>query len=328
MGNDRMFCAEAQGNKAIEYKKKEGEMEKLNGADVSEWDEMVIEASKDRSKGRRGILYFKIKITPEIARKLIENQMPNRTRSKLTSWKYSIDMLQGRWEENGETIKINEDFRLIDGQNRLTALIKADVAQELTIAYGVNYEKAFPTIDRNMKRTPGHTLSIHNVPNANNISALIKTVYFYENNMLDGKQNNPKLAPSSQTILDYYDMYGPDLQDSYKFVSRAIYDKYRRLFPPLTMLSACHFIFSKIDSDAADDFFEDLQPNKSLGVTDPVLLLRNRCLQNAASKAKLHKYEIMALFIKAWNCRRRNLPLKVLKYVTDPSMREKFPVAI
>ena len=66
---------------------------------------------------------------------------------------YEHDMLSGKWADNGATIKIDTEGRLIDGQHRLKAIEKTGVTQWLWVARNVK-PIAFSTIDTGGRRTP------------------------------------------------------------------------------------------------------------------------------------------------------------------------------
>ena len=91
-------------------------------------------------------------VGPEEARALLERNAefqrkvrPNRVQE------YAEEMRAGRWCDNGETIKMDELGRLIDGQHRLRAVIESGTAQVMTVAYGLPAD-AYKTIDAGLGR--------------------------------------------------------------------------------------------------------------------------------------------------------------------------------
>lgn len=94
------------------------------------------------------------RITPEYAKFLLEtNTEGNRNISVRRVQMYEHDMLSGAWMDNGETIKIDKEGRLIDGQHRLKAIMLSGVTLWLWVARGVPND-AFDTIDVGFTRTP------------------------------------------------------------------------------------------------------------------------------------------------------------------------------
>jgi len=77
------------------------------------------------------------RITPGRAETLLKNQHRNRSLVPYNWKSYMLDMIDEKWVETHQTIGIAEDGRLLDGANRLKALIEADVCVWLWVAYNV-----------------------------------------------------------------------------------------------------------------------------------------------------------------------------------------------
>lgn len=77
-------------------------------------------------------------ITPEMAREYLKFNTENyRSLSKDRVISYAGDMKNGEWQMNGEAIKFDETGKLIDGQHRLHAIIRAGVPVEMLVVRGV-----------------------------------------------------------------------------------------------------------------------------------------------------------------------------------------------
>lgn len=93
------------------------------------------------------------RITPEKAKVYLEKNVPNnRPINEMRVRNYVHDMLTGAWSDNGETIKFNTQGELIDGQHRLTAIVKAGVSIWTWVARDVD-KNAFWTVDTGAIRT-------------------------------------------------------------------------------------------------------------------------------------------------------------------------------
>lgn len=67
-------------------------------------------------------------VTPEKARELLDNQVANRTVSPPTVLRYVNEIVAGRWRASMlSPIVVDENGRLIDGQHRMHAVIRAGV---------------------------------------------------------------------------------------------------------------------------------------------------------------------------------------------------------
>ena len=85
-------------------------------------------------------------VTPPLARRILANNPKNRKLNNATVENYRREMLRNRWKENGEPIKIAMNGRLMDGQHRLNALCKANMAVPMMIVRGLD-ESCFDTLD-------------------------------------------------------------------------------------------------------------------------------------------------------------------------------------
>jgi hypothetical protein len=89
----------------------------------------------------------------------------NRRLKKSLVDRYGQDMADDRWQFNGETIKLGSDGRIIDGQHRLAACVKAK-AQFRTLVVDNVTDDSFKTIDVGKVRTGGDLLYIDGHENA------------------------------------------------------------------------------------------------------------------------------------------------------------------
>lgn len=93
------------------------------------------------------------RITPDKAQLyLTKNLENNRAISMARVNGYMHDMASGNWSNNGTTIKFDKEGHLIDGQHRLTAIVKSGITVYMWVARGVD-ENAFKTVDIGYART-------------------------------------------------------------------------------------------------------------------------------------------------------------------------------
>lgn len=75
-----------------------------------------------------------VKITPEKARQMLENNSGNRKLYQKTVDGYARDMIAGRWQLTHQCIAVDEFGNLIDGQHRLTAIVQSGVPVMMYLA--------------------------------------------------------------------------------------------------------------------------------------------------------------------------------------------------
>jgi len=74
-----------------------------------------------------GITWSLEQITPDKARKYLENNKDNRNIREKRVGAIARDIQSGKWEVTHQSVAFDKTGRVIDGQHRLTAIIKADI---------------------------------------------------------------------------------------------------------------------------------------------------------------------------------------------------------
>jgi len=224
-------------------------------------------------------------------------------------------MREGRWRINGETIKIAEGGRLMDGQHRLMACILADCAFQTYVVMGVDSD-TFDTVDIGKKRTAGDILGIESCKNATAVAAAIRWVALFRSEFFNIA--NIKMPPDEIRLFLASE---PAIESSVATALPAT----KVLAPGLA--GALHYIFAGNDREAADLFFLDLSTGSNLVPGDPILVLRERLIRDRMSKSKLPQTELASICIRAWNHRRRrNTGTVTLKgAMLGPDGKRSFP---
>lgn len=112
-------------------------------------------------------------ITPKKAMRLLKNNDHNRKLNPRTVNYYAEQMLRGEWVVTGEGISISENGKVLNGQHRLSAIVKAGKPIKMFIFYDMP-DSTFDRYDVGKNRSAGDVFFIAGVKNANNVSAMIK----------------------------------------------------------------------------------------------------------------------------------------------------------
>lgn len=254
-------------------------------------------------------------ITPETAASWLKINTRNRRVSADLVNGYARAMQEGRWDTNGETIKISDRGRLLDGQHRLLACVKAQCNFRSYVIFGVN-DDMFATIDVGKKRTAGDIIGLDDIKNADTVAAAVRWVVLLRSGSF--KKANVKMAADE---IRLFLMGEPDIETSAAEARKA-----HTVVAP-AIAGALHYLFSIKDRETADAFMRDLAMGSNLIPGDPILVLRERLIRDKISKARLPQEEIMALCIRAWNRRRqRTTGTVVLKGATlGPDGKRSYP---
>ncbi len=107
-------------------------------------------------------------LTPEIAAEYFAKNFPrNRHKKKGQIEKLALQIKQGNWRTTHQGIAFNEYGELVDGQNRLAAIIMSGVGVWVWVARGVLHKDVM-AVDRGSNRTASD--QIHIVTDLNNVS--------------------------------------------------------------------------------------------------------------------------------------------------------------
>lgn len=257
-------------------------------------------------------------ITPtEAARILSEHddavnahEIINRPRKQAAVRRYSADMQQGMWNaETAETLKFETTDKhlhgrhLIDGQNRLKAVEVSGRDVCFYIARGVARE-AFGYIDGGEKRGLRDVLKISGEPDAMLLTPALKWMGQWD----DANGRLTAVTPSTQRARKILES-DPAIRKS---VGKAKAVKELGLISP-GIAAFLHRVFSKKDPALADAFIDALSGSGGLAEGDPFLLLHNRLVENKGSRRKHISKDVIGYCIKAWNAKRQNKPLKLLR---------------
>lgn len=258
-----------------------------------------------------------VEVTPEMAATWLENNPHNRSIRVKHVEALAADMKSGDWRLNGETIKITSDGVLVDGQNRLSAIVEADVPVRTFVAFNVPMEDQ-TTVDTGAKRTLGDVLKLNKVSNPVTVAAILTRVWTVEN----GSIRNP-LRPSVSQALRLYEDNMDDIDEAARVAARTV--SRLRVKIPLAPIGSCYFYFSRIDPEDADVFFEKLGTGADLSVGDGIYALRSWITLRAAEKGQMDTTLFHAVIIKGWNAWRDGKVTHFIKWQSGGSRPENFP---
>lgn len=247
------------------------------------------------------IKYVVRKVTPALAKKwlgLNENNYRAPKGSKIPN--YARDIKAKRWRcDTGQHIKFSgteeDPKRLLDGQNRLFAVVLADVTVEMEIAFGVP-EDAIPVLDTGAARTAADALGNAGVKERMRASSIVRWICMWEAEAFTGKSRN--LNPTHTEIVERYQQ-DPGLFNA--ATSRATDVQVRELGTGAPVGTA-FALFGQIDMEEAHAFFDQYITGANLPDKSPILVLRNRMVRYRVER--LTRPEQLALFVKAWNFNR------------------------
>lgn len=267
---------------------------------------------------QRGPQYKVMEVTPDLAEKWLEDQNThNRNLRDKAVDAYARDMAAGNWVENGESIKFAADGTLLDGQHRLWAITQSDVTLKMLVVTGLE-NRTQETMDDGRKRTLSDALHLRSETNSVILGALLRRALMWE---MGQYRNTGAYTPTNTECLAYLHQH-PDVRASASVA--ASLRKPSKL--PASVLGLTHWLFSRIDAEDADFFFERLGSGVGLEQYHPVWTLRKRAAEIADSSGRVPEDMLLAFVIKAWNAYREGDEMRLLRFKPGGAQPEKFPL--
>lgn len=258
-------------------------------------------------------------VNPEKAKAYLEKNLKNRNLRQNIVNNYAAQMKKGIWlEDNGDTIRISKSGVLLDGQHRLSAIVKAGVSLKVTIAYDIA-DNAFEFIDIGTARHAGDVLSVSGVKRPNVIASIIKDYNGLKHGVSSGQKT---IRLSNHEVLEIYKS-DPSKFDFVSQKAMHLYSVCNGMVAP-SDIGSYYLLFKDYAPTRVDDFFEKLCTGADLSKNSPVMMLRNKLIEVKGRKDKTmtdmlrHVY-----FVKTWNAFIQNLEPKFLRYASDVDISPK-----
>lgn len=119
--------------------------------------------------------YCRLHVDPSDAKSLLERNTNNRKLRETVVDYYANEMINGNWVDNGDPIRIARSGRLLNGQHRLSAVVKAGVSLPFHFLSNLS-EESFERMDNGVGRTVSDNLCI-----SPSYSAVFKVIYVLKN---------------------------------------------------------------------------------------------------------------------------------------------------
>lgn len=259
-----------------------------------------------------------VQVTPDLAHKWLGKNTHNRRVKDGRVAGYAADMREGKWDLNGESIKFDINGKLLDGQNRLYAVIEANVTVAMLVITGLP-PKAQESMDGGAGRSFADVLKLRSEHHNVELAAIVRLVTLWEHGWrgVTGGRAMATKAQMSHT-LDRY----PWLRD----VARECGAIAKGCDLPKSVIGLCWWLFQQVDPTDCKHFFERLRDGQELSSGQAIYALR-RTLANTAREVRGDRSPsyLTAITIKAWNAFREGRHVGVLSFRPGGANPEKFP---
>lgn len=259
-------------------------------------------------------------IDPATAKAMLEFNIDNRPiREKLVdSW--SRTMASGGWVEDlGDPIRFSAGGKLLDGQKRLSSLIRADKTLRFDVITGLS-DSAQDVMDSGQQRSAADQLKINGYKNAMVVASTARVLWIWQFGSVLGNGD----SPSTIEILDYISGLSSESVSIEESASYAASSQARRYIPP-SVLGACYYVMTNAAPEAAAEFFDKLSTGAELAVDSPILVLRNTADKRKADHTKTGLGQWLFLVTRAWAMWRKGGTTSRLPFPRGGLLAEHIP---
>lgn len=195
-------------------------------------------------------------VTPTLAEVAKASSKGNRNLNLKTVERYTNDILNDRWAENGESIVVDSDGALRDGHHRCEAIIRADRTIRAAVIPGVAPSTEHgadiqTTMDGGANRTTGQALLMAGAPNASAAAAVVKAI------LINGEDGFSASAPkiSNHSIDEFYRDNVELVQTIVRWGSRI---KRATYAPAISYHTFLYQAYKNVGYSVTEDFVSDL----------------------------------------------------------------------
>jgi len=243
-----------------------------------------------------------IEVGPALAKSWLLLNKHNRKIKQHKITQYARDMREGNWRYTGEALKFNNRGELADGQNRLHAIIDAQVSVPMLIVTGVDPE-AQQVMDAGAPRTAADALHLDGFKNGQPLAATIRVHLMWKAGSFAHCMSSVSgdIMPSNAETVKYAEEH-PDM------VAAAVGGKQlaRRLRLPVGATGASYYEFLRIDPDDAQEFYTRITELELGGKGDPIATLVKRTQEMANRREHVRAPLGVYMMVRTWNAARSN----------------------
>lgn len=260
-------------------------------------------------------------ITPDLADQWLRANTRNRRVRDEHVDDLADKMRCGEFKFNGDAIRWSSNNVLLDGQHRLLAVKQSGVSIRQIVVRGLEDETQV-TMDRQNRRTLGHHLDIMGESNSKTLTATLNMAWQWDRGVRWRIGTNGAGVPSYEQAYEYL-LHHPGIRISAE-VTKGLRSK--KIMRESTG-ALLHWVFSRIDAAACEDFFERLISGAHVDDGDPVWALRERSKDLRAEKLETPQ-TVVPLACKAWNFYCQGKTVKFLRVRMGGDAPENFPEPI
>ena len=266
---------------------------------INDWDNRVVTRFPRSS--------VVMEITPDIAAEMLTHNFDNRKLRQSTVTQYANDMSNGYWHEDADSpIVFDWNGRLINGQHRLHACIKANVSFRVRVNRGAD-PAAYDVMDQGLKRSAADALTKNGIAHAVNNAAAYRLVCAYRDGFITSKAISPQGKIANGEIVA-----GIRAQQEL-FISASVraHRVYKERKYALAAVAAFYVIAmgEGYSDELVDEFMDGLQTGTNMEDGDPRLAFARWWVNSHRRNGPV----VLAALIRTFNAYAKNQKLRLIK---------------
>lgn len=251
------------------------------------------------ARGRREVFSVVAPLTPELAALLLKNNDHNRAPKSIIH-QFKTDMIEGRWELNGESIVIASTGEVNNGQHRLRAVAETGCTIQTVITFGVSRDTRFST-DTGTVKSPGDLLTMREYTDGNNLAAVASYLWQIDTRgRIPVVSHSPQNRPTKQQVQATVAIYADKIQDAFRKIQKST----KVCSYSLSITAYLYIGAITGDEDAAGAYINQLAKGANLDENDPIFVARERMLDEKRRRS-LWPAKAMEIILRGWNFHRR-----------------------
>lgn len=264
------------------------------------------------------------RVTPDRATQLLATMSENRNLRQPVVDAYCRDLVAGRWLI-AESIKLDRDGHLIDGQHRLSAIIQTGEAIDTFVTYNLD-PAAKDVIDTNAVRKTGDVLRMAGYQNTTTLAATLRIGVLVELGMIRDsgglKTGGGQYRQTHAQELAFLESY-PEIA--------TIVDTYTQAARKVKMATSSYtygaWVLTRLDESAFEEFSSAMTQRATDGYGDARLALLDYCESAKDQGQRVGVGEALFALYTAWNAWRDDTTLrKISPFSNGKSSPRPIPV--
>lgn len=235
-------------------------------------------------------------ITPRIAEAILQQcNTHNRNKKSGKIREYSTDIENGKWAVTGDTIKFSSTGRLVDGQNRLFACVRARRSIKTHVVFGLS-DDVFPWIDKGKARTVGDDFFVEGARYPTYLANTLRWILLFDLNRVKERTTFSR----EQIRTAYSDRYDHQLLATALDKGRAVQ---KADGTPRSVSAALYYELASRNRELADEFFGHWTMGSHAGRMAPIAKARYTItkIHRTNPMARIQDTVRAAIWVTAWN---------------------------